>query len=134
MEEKGKKILKVCGVIFIIEGIIGIIGYGILTLVLSFGLFVQYVEGGLEVVGVALLYTIAAIVALVAGILGIKYSKGKADAGKCLIWGVINLIMTFAGGMWSLADEGITIVHVLYTCLGFIIPSLYIAGAYINKE
>ncbi len=134
MKGKGKKLLKVCGVIFIIEGIVGIICYGILTLVLGLGLFVNYVDGGAIVVGVALLYTVAAVVALVAGLLGIKYSKGKADAGKCLVWGVINLIVTVIAGIWSLANEGVTTIHVLYTCIGFIIPSLYIGGAYISKE
>ncbi len=134
METKGRKLLKVSGIIFVIEGILGILSYGILTLVLSVGLVINYVDGGFKATGVAVLYTAAAIVALIAGIMGVKHSDDKAAAGKCLVWGVINLIMTFAAGVWSLSDEGVTVIHVLYTSIGFIIPSLYIAGAYINKE
>ncbi len=134
MKNKGRKLLKVCGIIFIIEGIMGILCYGILTLALGAGLMINYVNGGFKVTALAALYTIAAIVALIAGIMGVKHSDDAAAAGKCFAWGVLNLALTFVAGVWSLVDDGLTVIHVLYTCIGFIIPSLYIAGAYINKE
>ncbi len=135
MEAKGRKLLKVCGVIFIIEGIMGIVVYGLLTLVLGLGLAINgYVSGGFSVTAIAAMYTISAIIALIAGILGVKHASDRAAAGKCLVWGVLNLILTVIAGIWSIIDGGVTAVHVLYTCIGFIIPSLYIAGAYVNKE
>ncbi len=133
MEAKGKTFLKVCGVLLIIEGIIGVIFYGLLTLILGTGTLINKPEGGVTVTVIAALYTIAAVVSLIAGILGVKNASDKAAAKKCLVWGIINLVLTFAAGVWSLVGEGFTVSHVLYTCIGFIIPSLYIAGAYINE-
>ncbi len=133
MEAKGKTLLKVTGVLFIIVGVIGIIFYGLLTLILGAGTLIEKPEGGAAVTAIAVLYTVAAIVSLIAGILGVKNAANKAAAGKCLVWGIINLVLTFAAGVWSLIGDGFTIGHVIYTCIGLIIPSLYIAGAYINK-
>ncbi len=133
MEAKGKTLLKVTGVLFVIEGIIGIIFYGLLTLILGVGTFLERPEGGAAVITIAALYTLAAIVSLIAGILGFKNASNKDKAGTCLVWGIINLVLTFAAGVWSLVGDGFSAGHVIYTCIGFIIPSLYIAGAYINK-
>ncbi len=133
MEAKGKALLKVTGVLLVIEGIIGIISYGLLTLILGAGTLISKPEGGVTVTVIAILYTLAAVVSLIAGILGFKNASNKDAAVKCLVWGVINLALTFAAGVWSLVGEGFTVAHVLYTCIGFIIPSLYIAGAYVNK-
>ncbi len=135
MEAKGKTLLKVCGVLFIIEGIIGIIAYGLMTILLSVGTVItkNEIQGSVGVVAIAALYVVAAVVSLIAGILGVKNAANKDAAKKCLVWGVINLVLTLAAGIWSLIGEGITLFHILYTCIGLIIPSLYIAGAYINK-
>ncbi len=133
MEAKGKALLKVTGVLLVIEGIIGLISYGLLTLILGAGTLINKPEGGVTVTVIALLYTVAAVVSLIAGILGFKNATNKSAAGKCLVWGIINLALTFVAGVWSLVGEGFTAGHVIYTCIGFIIPSLYIAGAYINK-
>ncbi len=135
MEAKGKGLLKVFGVLFIIEGIIGIICYGILTLILSAGTIIEH-EGlaGATVTGVAAMYTISAIVSLIAGIVGVKYAAEPKGAIKCLVLGIINLVLTFIAGMWSVISGGVTVIHALYAGLGLIIPSLYIAGAYINAK
>lgn len=136
METKGKKLLKFCGVLFTIEGIIGIISYGLLTLVFSATTIFGKVDGGFAVTAIAVLYLIASVDSLIAGIAGIKKAAGKGSAAKCLAWGIINLIMTFAGTVWSLVGGGIggiTLSHVLFTSIGLIIPSLYIAGAYMNE-
>lgn len=133
MEAKGRILLKISGVFFIIEGIIGIVFYGIMSLLLSVGTVITKVDGGVTVTLISALYTVAAIVSLIAGILGIKNASKKEAAKKLIVWGVINLVLTIAAGVWSLMGEGITVNHILYTCIGLIIPSLYIAGAYINE-
>lgn len=133
MEAKGKKLLKVCGVLFIIEGIVGILSYGLLTLIFSAGTIIDKVEGGFAVTAIAVLYLAASVVSLIAGVLGVKKAADHNAAGKCLIWGVINLVLTFAAAIWSLTGEGFTVAHVLYTAISLIIPSLYIAGAYMNE-
>ncbi len=133
MEAKGKTFLKVTGILLIIEGVIGVISYGFMTLILGAGTLIAKPEGGASVMIIAALYTLSAIVSLIAGILGVKNASNKGAAGKCLVWGIINLALTFAAGVWSLSGEGFSFGHVLYTCVGFIIPSLYVAGAYLNE-
>ncbi len=133
MEAKGKTFLKVTGILLIIEGVLGIIFYGFMTLILGAGTLIAKPEGGTVVMIIAILYTLAAIVSLIAGILGVKNASNKDAAGKCIAWGVINLVLTFVAGVWSLSGEDVSVGHVLYTCAGFIIPSLYVAGAYLNE-
>ncbi len=134
MEAKGKKLLKVCGVLLIIEGIAGILSYGLLTLIMSAGTVIDKVSGGAAATAIAAMYLIAAIISLVTGILGVKNDTGSGLAGKRLILGVINLVLTLAAGLWSFAGEGNTFLHYLYTSLGLIIPSLYIAGVYMSTN
>lgn len=134
MNVRGQKFLKFCGVLFIIEGVIGIIAYGILSLLLGAAAWSKDTIEANIVIGIAVLYLISAIVSLIAGIYGIKCASIKNAANKCLVWGLINLLLTFAAGMWSASGEAGTFAHYAYTSAIIVIPSLYIAGAYMLKE
>lgn len=133
MEAKGRKILKVCGVLFVIEGIIGIISNGFMTLILGLGTFLDKTEGGALVTAIATVYLISSVISLIAGFMGIKHGADKNSAGKCLVWGVINLVLVLAAGTMSYIGQGISAAHALYCIASIVIPSFYIAGAYINK-
>lgn len=134
MEAKGQKLLKVCGVLFIIQGIVGVLSYGLLTLMLGAETVIEKATEGVPVVGIAVFYLIAAIVALIAGVMGVKKCTDKSAAGACLGWGILNLVLTFIAGVWSYMGEGCTVAHFIYTAIALVLPSLYVAGAYINKD
>lgn len=134
MEAKGKKLLKVSGILFVIEGVIGVLAYGLMTLLLGMETLIEKSTAGGTVTAIAVLYLVASVISLVAGILGVKKGGEKASASKCLVWGVLNLVVVLAASIWSYAGEGATLAHFVYTAASLIIPSLYIAGAYMNKE
>lgn len=134
MNTKGQVFLKRCGILLIIEGIVGIISYGLITLLLGAETIIEQSAGGAAVTGIAVMYLIAAIVALIAGVTGVKNNADKSAAGKCVVWGSINLLLTFVAGTWSASGVNGTFAHFIITSVGLIIPSLYIAGAYMNKE
>jgi len=134
MGTKGEKLLKVCGVLLIIEGIAGILSYGLLTLIMGAGTVIDKVSGGWKVTAIAAMFLIAAVISLVTGILGVKNDTSSSLAKKRLVLGVINLVLTLAAGLWSYAGEGNTFLHYLYTSIGLIVPSLYIAGVYISTD
>ena len=132
MEAKGRKILKVCGVFFVIEGIVGIISNGFMTLILGLGTFLDKTEGGALVTAIATIYLISSIISLIAGVMGIKYASNKSS--KCLVWGIINLVLVLAGGIMSYMGQGVTVAHAAYCVATIVIPSFYIAGAYMNNN
>lgn len=134
MEAKGKKFLKVCGVLFLIEGIIGILAYGVMTLLLGTESIIAKSAGGGEVTAIAAMYLIASVVSLVAGILGVKCNSVKNAGSKCLVWGIINLLLTFAAGVWSSGGADGSYLHYVYSSAIIVIPSLYVVGAYMIKE
>lgn len=133
MSSRGEKFLRFCGFLFIIEGVIGIITYGIMSLLLGMAAWSKDTIEANIVIGIAVLYLIASAVSLIAGVMGIK-CQSKDSAKKCLWWGLINLILTFAAGMWSASGEAGTFAHYAYSSAILVIPSLYIAGAYMCSE
>jgi len=134
MKTKGEKLMNVCGILLIIEGIVGIVSYGLVTLILSAGTIIDKVSGGAAVTAIAAMYLIAAVISLITGVLGTKKAVNNSLAKRRLVLGVINLILTLAAGLWSFAGEGNTFLHYLYTAIGLIVPSLYISGAYMSTN
>lgn len=134
MKNRGEKLLKFSGVLFFIEGIIGVIAYGIMTLMLGVESIIEKSEAGAAVTGIAVLYLIASIVSLIAGVMGVKHANDSKSAKKCLIIGIINLVLIYAAGLWSAFGGGATSTHFAYTGLALIIPSMYVSGAYMNQE
>lgn len=133
MEAKGKKMLKVCGIILIIEGIVGILSYGLLTLIFSATTMFSGETEGWLVTLIAVLYLLAAVVSLIAGVLGVKKCADKSAAKKCIFWGSLNLILTVAA-TWGTSGVDTSLSHMIYMSIGLIVPSLYVSGAYMNKD
>lgn len=128
---KGRKFLKVTGILMIIGGAFGIIG-GIVAMI-GAGALAAVLEtsaGGLMLASVLILAS--AVFQLIAGIMGVKNCDKPEKAQSCLVMGVIVAILSVAGNVISniLGSS----FNILSYATGLVIPVLYIIGAVKNKE
>ena len=128
---KGRKFLKVTGILMIIGGAFGIIG-GIVAMI-GVGALAAVLEtsaGGLMLASVLILAS--AVFQLIAGIMGVKNCDKPEKAQSCLIMGVVVAILSVSGNVISnvLGSD----FNIFSYATGLIIPVLYIIGAVKNKE
>lgn len=128
---KGRKFLKVTGILMIIGGAFGIIG-GIVAMI-GAGALAAVLEtsaGGLMLASSLILAS--AVFQLIAGIMGVKNCDKPEKAQSCLVMGVIVAILGVAGNIISnvLGSS----FNILSYATGLVIPVLYIIGAAKNKE
>lgn len=128
---KGRKFLKVTGILMIIGGAFGIIG-GIVAMI-GAGALAAVLEtsaGGLMLASALILAS--AVFQLIAGIMGVKNCDKPEKAQSCIVIGVIVAILSVAGNVISnVLGSDFNIVNY---ATGLIIPVLYIIGAVKNKE
>ena len=97
---KGRKFLKVTGILMIIGGAFGIIG-GIIALI-GAGALAAVLEtsaGGLLLASALILAS--AVFQLIAGIMGVKNCDKPEKAQSCLVMGVIVAVLSVAGNIIS---------------------------------
>lgn len=128
---KGRKFLKVTGILMIIGAAFGIIG-GIIAMI-GAGALAAVLEtsaGGLMLASALILAS--AVFQLIAGIMGVKNCDKPEKAQSCLVMGVIVAILGVAGNIISnvLGSS----FNILSYATGLVIPVLYIIGAVKNKE
>ena len=128
---KGRKFLKVTGILMIIGGAFGIIG-GIVAMI-GAGALAAVLEtsaGGLMLASALILAS--AVFQLIAGIMGVKNCDKPEKAQSCLVMGVIVAILSVAGNVISnvLGSD----FNIMNYATGLIIPVLYIIGAVKNKK
>ena len=128
---KGRKFLKVTGILMIIGGAFGIIG-GIIAMI-GAGALAAVLEtsaGGLMLASTLILAS--AVFQLIAGIMGVKNCDKPEKAQSCIVIGVIVAILSVAGNVISnvLGSD----FNIINYATGLIIPVLYIIGAVKNKE
>ena len=128
---KGRKFLKVTGILMIIGGGFGIIG-GIVA-VIGAGALAAVLEtsaGGLMLASALILAS--AVFQLIAGIMGVKNCDKPEKAQSCIVIGVIVAILSVAGNVISnvLGSD----FNIINYAAGLIVPVLYIIGAAKNKE
>ena len=128
---KGRKFLKVTGILMIIGGAFGIIG-GIVAMI-GAGALAAVLEtsaGGLMLASALILAS--AVFQLIAGIMGVKNCDKPEKAQACLVMGIIVAILSVAGNVTSnvLGSD----FNVFNYATGLVIPVLYIIGAAKNKE
>ena len=128
---KGRKFLKVTGILMIIGGAFGIIG-GIVAMIGAGALsaVLETSAGGLMLASALILAS--AVFQLIAGIMGVKNCDKPEKAQSCLVMGVIVAILSVAGNIISnvLGSS----FNILSYATGLVIPVLYIIGAVKNKE
>ncbi len=128
---KGRKFLKVTGILMIVGGAFGIIG-GIVAMI-GAGALAAVLEtsaGGLMLASALILAS--AVFQLIAGIMGVKNCDKPEKAQSCIVIGVIVAILSVAGNVISnvLGSD----FNIINYATGLIIPVLYIIGAVKNKE
>ena len=128
---KGRKFLKVTGILMIIGAAFGIIG-GIVAMI-GVGAMAAVLEtsaGGLMFASVLILAS--AVFQLIAGIMGVKNCDKPEKAQTCLVMGIIVAILSVAGNVISnvLGSD----FNAFNYATGLVIPVLYIIGAAKNKE
>lgn len=128
---KGRKFLKVTGILMIIGGAFGIIG-GIVAMI-GAGALAAVLEtsaGGLMLASALILAS--AVFQMIAGIMGVKNCDKPEKAQSCLVMGVIVAILSVSGNIISnvLGSD----FNIFSYATGLIIPVLYIIGAVKNKE
>lgn len=132
---RGKTYLKVTGILLLIGGIIGLIAYGLLSLLLGYAVVEQGAgSGGVSVTMIAVIYTIASIIQLVAGVMGIKGYNKSSKADGCFKIGIVVLIISILAAIVNMAGAGFTFSGILYALLGLVVPGLYIYGAKLNRD
>lgn len=126
---KGKMMLKVVGILYIIfaaisiiTGLVAIFGGGIAATA-SAGLGALIILGGLVMI-------IGSILGLVAGILGVKYCDKPEKAQTCFVLGIILIV--FAALDLISAVSGSSSIWSAF--IGLVLPILYTVGAYENKQ
>ena len=124
-ELKGRLMLKVVGILYIIFAALSILT-GLLAVVGGAALGVVAMVFGLMMI-------LSSVFSLVAGILGVKWCNRPDKAGALFVLGVVltalavlNLLSSFGGDNGSAAVVG--------ALIGLVLPVLYTLGAWQNKQ
>lgn len=126
MNAKGKSLLKIVGIINIILAIIVTISFLLILATKDSTLGTEIMKEA-QLTNVELgLSVVDALILLFAGFTGIMYCNKPEYANINLIFGGLSLLMVIIG----LFMHKIT----LYSIVGFILPLLYLLGAYLNKK
>ena len=128
---KGRKFLKVTGILMIIGAAFGIIG-GIIAMIGVGALAAVLATSAVGLILASVLVLASAVFQLIAGIMGVKNCDKPEKAQTCLVMGIIVAILSVAGNVISnvLGSD----FNAFNYATGLVIPVLYIIGAAKNKE
>lgn len=128
---KGRKFLKVTGILMIIGAAFGIIG-GIIAMIGVGALAAVLETSAVGLMLASVLVLSSAVFQLIAGIMGVKNCDKPEKAQTCLVMGIIVAILSVAGNVISnvLGSD----FNAFNYATGLVIPVLYIIGAAKNKE
>ena len=128
---KGRKFLKVTGILMIIGAAFGIIG-GIIAMIGAGALAAVLETSAVGLMLASVLVLASAVFQLIAGIMGVKNCDKPEKAQTCLVMGIIVAILSVAGNVISnvLGSD----FNAFNYATGLVIPVLYIIGAAKNKE
>lgn len=128
---KGRKFLKVTGILMIIGAAFGIIG-GIIAMIGVGALAAVLETSAVGLMLASVLVLASAVFQLIAGIMGVKNCDKPEKAQTCLVMGIIVAILSVAGNVISnvLGSD----FNAFNYATGLVIPVLYIIGATKNKE
>lgn len=128
---KGRKFLKVTGILMIIGGSIAIIA-GIIAVIgaSAMAVLLETSAGGL--IFASVLTLVSAVIQLIAGIMGVKNSARPEKAQSCLVMGVLVALFSVAGNIMTVVLG--SDFNVIGLITGLVLPVLYIIGAVLNKK
>lgn len=124
-KQEGTTFLKVMSIIMIVGGVFEAIA-GILSFVAVGALSLFDISPGILYFTAALVI-VSAVIYLISGIVGLKVCKVPGNAGKCLVWGIVCLLLMLTGnvisGIWG---DGFKVQNLI---TGMVLPGLYIMAA-----
>jgi hypothetical protein len=130
------KLLKICGILMIIGGILGIIVSAVAIVGISLLVEaakqtgVEINEGLLMVAFV--LSIIGSLVTLVAGVLGVKNAAKPENASVCIIAGIVAVAVSLIGNILTVVSGGD--FNPVNLVSGLALPVLYLVGAFQSKN
>lgn len=140
----GRGLLKVCGILFIIFGVFGIL-FGLYAWLLMPGMMsspqatamlqqagTTYDEQTTTISGI--ISVVIGIIEIIVGIVGVKNCNRTDKAQICFIAGVVAVICQLGSALFSAFAAELTIGAILTMAIGFVLPVLFIWGALKNKE
>ncbi len=139
MELRGKMMLKVTGILYIIFAVLSMLG-GLLAM-LGGGLFALGGIGANAYLGAALggmillsglVLILGNILGLVAGILGVRYCDKPEKAQTCFVLGVILIVFAALNLLGQVFDSSAG--GILGGLISLILPICYTVGASWNKQ
>lgn len=131
----GRGKLKVTGIIYIIYGVLGLLGS--LILLGGGGLLAASGNSAGAVLGVVagtlgVINTISAVFYLILGILGVRNCDKPEKCGGCFVLGVIVLIFVLIGLVINVMSAGP--VGALTSVVGLLLSIFYLMGAKENQD
>lgn len=134
----GKGYIKFTSVLLIISAVLAVIIYPIAGLLLEYATVDTGEEMGWLFVVICLLYTVAAILQLIAGVKGVQGCDDKAAASDLKKWGEIVLVIAAIAGIVNFVSYIIghqsVLPSILAVLLGLVFPAIYIYGASLNER
>ena len=134
----GKNLIKIPSIFLLIGGIIGLIVYLIVGLLLSAATVSTNSGLGWIVVAVDVIWTILALLQVIAAIKGLTGCNKKAAAPSLKKWGIILLVVAVVAGIFNLVNAALTDSQMISVIIGiifsFLFPILYICGAARNEK
>ena len=134
----GKSYIKIASVLLIISSILCFIVYTIAGILLGYATVKTELNLGWLFVVICLLYTVAAVLQMIAGVKGVKGCYLKEAAPSLKKWGKVVLAISIIAALSNLIDsvlQGDSIaVSVLSILISFVVPALYIYGTSLNEK
>lgn len=130
---KGHKFLMVTGILMIIAAALTIIagvfvaGIGVVATGIGIGSALSF-----NYFLVLILTLAGGICELIAGILGVKYSKHGNQSKKLVGWGIVVIVFCVLSMIFNLVNGGD--FDILSVLTGLVVPGLYIYGAVLNSK
>ena len=129
----GERLLRGSGIVMSIFGAVETVIFIVLTglLIVANGATVSLFSGSREIIGAAA-FLVAAIVELIAGILGARCAKTGAGVKPCLVLGVLSLGLTLLSLM--LIDRKFDLLTGASLVICAVMPIVYLYAAFQTQK
>ena len=140
MEAKGKKYLKIVGILMIVFGgisvvisLLGLLGGGLIMAGNAAGEETMGALSGLLIVA-SLVSLLLAALQLVTGIIGVKNCEKPEKAALCLKLGITIIVVSLLSSVVTMFINGFSVTALISALVGLVLPALFCYGAKLNQQ